>query len=288
MERRAAQTAVGPTVIVAVDQYEKHPVLRDELALSFLPGSAKAMVVLTRWRPVRQWMVRSLEKRMPGMWASFLCRKRYLDDQLLEATAAGIEAVVILGAGLDDRAYRLPELARTQVFEVDLPENIDIKRALLHKVYGEVPGHVTLVPVDFETQDLVDTLAANGYDATERTFFAWEGVTPYLTEDGVRATLSSLARTPSGSRLVFTHIPQDFLDGKAFYGSEALYQQYKVKRGLWRFGLDPDQVPDFLAEYGWRVVEQPTSRQFADRYVTPAGRDLPVSELERSVCAERI
>lgn len=288
MERRAAQTAVGPTVIVAVDQYEKHPVLRDELALSFLPGSAKAMVVLTRWRPVRQWMVRSLEKRMPGMWASFLCRKRYLDDQLLEATAAGIEAVVILGAGLDDRAYRLPELARTQVFEVDLPENIDIKRALLHKVYGEVPGHVTLVPVDFETQDLVDTLAANGYDATERTFFAWEGVTPYLTEDGVRATLSSLARTPSGSRLVFTHIPQDFLDGKAFYGSEALYQQYKVKRGLWRFGLDPDQVPDFLAEYGWRVVEQPTSRQFADRYVTPAGRDLPVSELERSVCAERV
>ena len=233
-------------------------------------------------------MVSAMEKKMPGMWASFLCRKRYIDDRLVESAAAGIEAVVILGAGLDTRAYRLPALARTRVFEVDLPENIDLKRALLHKVYGTVPGHVTLVPVDFENQDLGDTLAAHGYDASDRTFFTWEGVTLYLTEEGVRKTLAFLARTPPGSRLVFTHLPQDFLDGKAFYGSEALYHKYKVKRGLWRFGLDPDRVPDFLAEYGWRVVEQPTSQEFAARYVTTAGRDMPVSELERSVCAERV
>jgi len=288
MESRPAQTAVGPMVIVAVDQYEEHPVLRDEVARRFLPGSAKVMVALTRWRPVRRWMVSAMEKKMPGMWASFLCRKRYIDDGLLESTAAGIDAVVILGAGLDSCAYRLPALAGTRVFEVDLPENVERKQALLHKAYGAVPDHVTLVPVDFETQDLGEVLVEHGYDVTGRTFFVWEGVTLYLTEDAVRTTLAFLARTAQGSRLVFTHLPQDFLDGKAFYGSEALYRQYKVKRGLWRFGLDPDRVPDFLAEYGWRVVEQPTGQEFAARYVRPAGRDLPVSELERSVCAEKM
>ncbi|MGV0635576.1 class I SAM-dependent methyltransferase [Mycolicibacillus trivialis] len=288
MENRPAQTAVGPTVIVAVEQYEEHPVLRDELARRFLPASAKIMVALTRWRPVRRWMVNAMEKKMPGMWASFLCRKRYIDDRLRDSTAAGLEAIVILGAGLDTRAYRLPAIARARVFEVDLPENIEVKRTLLQKVYGAVPGHVTLVPVDFETQDLGDTLASHGYDVTSRTFFIWEGVTMYLTEDGVRATLAFLAGTSPGSRLVFTHLPQDFLDGKAFYGSEALYQQYKIKRGLWRFGIDPDRVPEFLAEYGWRVIEQPTAEDFAARYVTPTGRDKPVSQLERSVCAERM
>lgn len=287
MENRPAQTAVGPMVIVAVDQYEQHPVLRDPLAGRFLPGGAKTMVAMTRWRPARRWMVSAMEKKMPGMWASFLCRKRYIDDRLV-AAAAGIESVVILGAGLDTRAYRLPVLTRIGVFEVDLPENIERKRAVLHKRYGAVPRHVTLVPVDFETQDLGETLASHGYDAAVRTFFICEGVTMYLTEDGVRKTLAVLAGTPSGSRLVFTYLPQDFLDGKAFYGCEALYRQYAVKKRLWRFGLDPNRVAGFLAEYGWAVVEQPTAQDFASRYLTPVGRDMPVSELERSVCAEKV
>ncbi|ONM46257.1 hypothetical protein [Nocardia donostiensis] len=109
-----------------------------------------------------------------------------------------------------------------------------------------------------------------------------------MTGDAVRATLVFLAKSPPGSDLVFTHLPQDFLDGKAFYGSEALYQQYKVKRGLWRFGLDLIEVPDFLAEYGMRVVEQPTAQEISTRYMASVGRNLPVSELEWSVYAERI
>ena len=44
------------------------------------------------------------EKRIPGGWAAFLCRKRYVDDQLVNAVTEGIDAVVILGAGYDTRA----------------------------------------------------------------------------------------------------------------------------------------------------------------------------------------
>ena len=288
MEKRPAQTAVGPTVIVAIDQHEQCPVQPDGLARRFLPVSARMLVALTRWRLIRRWVMNAVDKQMPGMWASFLCRKRYIDDHLVEAVTGGAEAVVIMGAGLDTRPYRLPALAGIKVFEVDLAENIRAKRALLTKLYGAVPEHVSLVAVDFDSQDLGETLARHGYRAAGRTVFVWEGVTMYLTEGGVRATFDFLARAAPGSRLVFTYLPQDFLDGTTFYDSEPLYQQYKVRRGLWRFGFDPQRVPEFLAEYGWRVLEQPTAQEFTDRYVTPSGRDVLVSALERSVSAERI
>lgn len=241
------------------------------------------------WGPVRRWMVAGMEKNVPGMWASFLCRKRYNDDQLLNAAEAGIDAFVTLGAGFDTRAYRLPALGKTPVYELDLPENIDRKQALLHKMFGKVPDHVTLVPIDFNTQDLKDALAAHGHDiGGMRTFFAWEAVTQYLTEDGVRKTLAFLATAGSGSRLVFTHLAKDFLDGRASYGAEKLYQEYVVKRRLWHFGLNPDQIAGFLAEYGWRVAEQPGPPDFTARYIEPTSRRLPVSEVERSVSAEKI
>jgi O-methyltransferase involved in polyketide biosynthesis len=60
-----------------------------------------------------------------------------------------------------------------------------------------------------------------------------------------------------------------------------------VKRGLWHFGLHPDQVGGFPAEYGWREVEQVGPDEYTTRYLKPAGRDEFVSELERVVYAER-
>jgi O-methyltransferase involved in polyketide biosynthesis len=60
-----------------------------------------------------------------------------------------------------------------------------------------------------------------------------------------------------------------------------------VKRGLWHFGLHPEQVAGFLAEFGWREIEQVRPDEYAVRYLRPAGRDECVSEIERAVYAER-
>jgi len=77
----------------------------------------------------------------------------------------------------------------------------------------------------------------------------------------------------------------DFLDGSEMYGAEAAFEQFVRKGPLWRFGLAPDQVADFLAGYGWDEAEQLGPAEFTARYLGPAGRDLPVSEIERSVLA---
>jgi O-methyltransferase involved in polyketide biosynthesis len=50
----------------------------------------------------------------------------------------------------------------------------------------------------------------------------------------------------------------------------------------------PEQVPAFLDRYGWREVEQMGSQEYVARYVKPPGREIPVSEIERSIYAEKI
>ncbi len=288
MRNAAARTAVGPMVIVAIDQHEDIPLVRSKVAYWLLPARVKMLVSMTRIPLVRRWVITASEKRVPGLWASMLCRKRYVDDQLRDAVHAGTAAVVILGAGLDDCAYRLPWLAGIPVYEVDLPENITRKRAALHNLYGKAPEHVTLVPIDFENDDLNQVLAEHGHRVEDTTAFVWEGVTQYLTETAVRRTFNALATAAFGSRLIFTYVRKDFLDGAELHGGGALYREYVVERRLWHFGMDPEQVADFLAGYGWRLTDHAGPREFADRYRQRACRELTASEVERSACAEKV
>lgn len=290
MSNRAAETAIGPIVIVAVEQNfpEEKRLIRDDVAYRFLPLAMKAVVRLTQFPPARALLVGLTEGNSPGVWGGIVRRKRYIDDKLVEALSAGMAAVVNLGAGLDTRAYRLPALRAVPVFEVDLPENIEYKRAKLRQVYGRVPGHVSLVPIDFDRQDLEGVLASHGHKIEEKTFFIWEGVTQYLTESGVRRTMDYLAKARTGSRLVFTYVRKDFIDGTCHYGLSARSQVVRVKEQFWHFGLAPDRVAEFLAEYSWREVEQMGSREATAWYPTPSGRTLPVLEIERAVCAEKL
>ncbi|MDX8052326.1 SAM-dependent methyltransferase [Lentzea sp. BCCO 10_0798] len=277
MDTAVAGTAIGPMVIAAADQYDAHPVVRDDLAARILPTSGRLVAAATRWRPVRSALVAATEKKIPGLWAGMLCRKRYIDDRL---AAADADAVVVLGAGFDTRGCRL---RHERVFEVDLPANVESKRTRLRAIFGEVPPNLSLVPIDFESQHLDEVLAQHGYRADVRTFFVWEAVTQYLTEEAVRATFGLLAHAPSGSELVFTFVRRDFLDGTALFGGEAAYREFVVKRPVWKFGLLPEEVAGFVAPYGWAEVEQLGPPEFTERYIAPSGRSLVVSEIERTV-----
>jgi methyltransferase (TIGR00027 family) len=285
----AAGTAFGPMVLSAVEHQEPpaRRLVDDDLAAAFLPLPLRAFVRATRWAPLRRAVVRLSDRNGPGLWTNLACRKRYIDDNLGDALT-DIDAVVVLGAGLDTRAYRLARHSDLPVFEVDQPVNIDRKKKVLARVFGSPPASVRLVPVDFERDDLMATLASHGYDTGVRTFFVWEGVTQYLTESAVRATFDQLARAAVGSRLDFTYVREDFIDGANTYGAEVLYRQTRGRKQLWKFGLPPNGVGDFLAGYGWRLIEQAGPDEFVGRYVRPAGRDLTASQIEWSAYAEKI
>lgn len=290
MARRppAAQTAFGPMVIAAVEQFEPADlrIVTDALAVRFLPPALATMVRTCRWPWWRKQLVRLTESSARGLWAGMLCRKRYADDQVLAALDT-TDQLVVLGAGFDTRAYRVADPDRVRVYEVDLPANIDAKRTRVRAVLGAVPGHVRLVPVDFESGDLAESLTAAGLDFERPVMVVWEAVTQYLTEDAVRRTFALLARAAPGSRLIFTFVRQDFLDGTNAYGAEGAYRRFVARQRIWRYGMYPDRVAAFLAEYGWTEDEQVGAAEYRERYLEPAGRDLPVSEIERFVSATR-
>lgn len=284
----AAQTAFGPMVLAAVEQNEPagRRLVDDDLAELFLPASLRWLVAATRWGPARRLMIRGSEFTGPGLWVNMACRKHFIDDKLKEALD-DIDAVVILGAGLDTRAYRLTRQVKIPVFEVDQPVNIAMKAKTVRRVLGELPLSVRLVALDFEQDDLLTALAEHGYRTDYRAFFVCEGVTQYLTEGGVRRTLEGLRAAAPGSRLVFTYVHRDFIDGSDRYGTRTLYRNTRQRHQLWQFGLQPDEVAGFIADYGWRLVEQAGPDEFVQRYVEPTGRKLPASQLEWSAYAEK-
>jgi methyltransferase (TIGR00027 family) len=289
MTQAAAKTGMGPTVAAAVEQHfpEEQRIIEDNLAYSILPFSMRAFVHLTRPVFIRDWMIRSSEKSAPGIWGGLMCRKRYIDQKLIESIDQ-IDAVLDLGAGFDTRAYRLPALADMPVWEVDQPENIGPKQARLRKLLGEVPTHVKLVPIDFDREELEAVLARYGYSAEMRTFFILEAVTQYLTEAGIRSTFEFLGGAAPGSRLAFTYVLKGFIDGQVMYGQENLYKQYIVRDKIWLFGMDPEGVANLLGSYGWRVVEHLGYEELAERYVKPTGRELASTPIERMVYAVKL
>ena len=285
-ENPAAATAFGPMVQAAIEQYEPPPrrMVDDDLALAMLPRSQRIVVRAMRFAPLRRLTVRAGERMVPGSWSLIVCRKRFIDD-VLAAAIDDIDAVVVLGAGMDTRAYRLVRRVELPVFEVDLPVNIARKQAAVRRALGSAPASVRLVPLDFEHGDLIATLAEHGLRSDARVFVIWEGVTQYLTEDAVRATLQALRGLASGSRLVFTYVRRGFIDGVDMYGAEVLYRRFRQRAEIWKFGLEPETVEAFVAGYGWRIIEQAGPDHYLRTYIRPAGRDLPASDLEWAASA---
>ena len=287
----AAQTGSGPTFIVAVEQYEssEQRIIHDNLAAKIMPANYQLLLKLLRFQTLRNWLINATEKEIEGSWNGFLCRKRYIDEMAAAAVKNGsVEAIVNLGAGFDTRVYRLPALATVPVWEVDQPVNVTAKQKGLHKALGNIPAHVTLVPINFITQDLAKVLNENGYAGDKPTFFIWEAVSQYLTETAVRQTFAFLAQAITGSQITFTYVLKDFIEGKNLYRSEKFYEKMVVKDKIWHFGFTPAEVADFLNEYGWRLIEDISYEEIGKRYLEHTGRDLPAMVIERMVYAEKM
>jgi methyltransferase (TIGR00027 family) len=145
-------------------------------------------------------------------------RTAAIDDALAEALAEALTEgsaplqVVILGAGLDARAFRLDALRSTRVFEVDHPATQRYKRRHAARLEPRCRA-LCFVAVDFEREDLGERLAEEGHDPSRPTVWLWEGVVPYLAPAATRATLlAAAARSAPGSSLLVTYgTPQDHL-----------------------------------------------------------------------------
>lgn len=141
-----------------------------------------------------------------GLVPHMAMRTALIDRALQAAVDDGVAQVVVLGAGLDARAWRLDSLRGLRVFEVDHPNTQAAKR----REIGRAPPNLTFVPVDFESDVLVDCLTGAGLEPGQTTAWVWEGVTMYLSRDAIEQTLDDVAALSApGSRLLLTYIARD-------------------------------------------------------------------------------
>jgi methyltransferase (TIGR00027 family) len=220
-----------------------------------------------------------------GSRGTVAVRTRYIDDVLAASLRDGVEQVVILGAGFDSRAYRIPGIERARVFEVDHPVTQAEKKDAVTRRLGAPPSHVTFVPVDFSTHTLDAAMPAAGFRAGIRTFFVCEGVTHYLSAADVDALFRYVARTAAvASRMVFTYIHRSVLDGAVtFAGADRTLATVRRGGEPYTFGFEPAELPGFLAARGLRLTEDVDARTYRERYLTPLGRGHePLSEFQRA------
>jgi methyltransferase (TIGR00027 family) len=189
-----------------------------------------------------------------------LVRTRFIDEALARAVAGGATHLVILGAGFDSHAYRCQELlASVRVFEVDRPATQAFKKQRVRDVLGGPPANLTFVPMDVQHDDLADVLRSHGHDQSHRTFFIMEGVTMYVPEDGVRATLRYVAAHPPGSAVVFDFMYRPMVEMMKNIDWASVPDAFKpyVQRFLdlirdepWVFGIPVGGERTFLGEVG--------------------------------------
>jgi methyltransferase (TIGR00027 family) len=145
-------------------------------------------------------------------------RSRIAEDALSGAVERGILQIVILGAGLDTFALRSPHGARQiRIYEVDHPATQAWKRQRLAEAQLAVPPWLILVPVDFERDDLGETLVGAGFQENSPAFFTWLGVVPYLTQDAIDSTLDYMASIQN-LEVVFDYMAPPAANGEDSYG----------------------------------------------------------------------
>ena len=193
-------------------------------------------------------------------------RTRFFDKLFTDAAAVGARQAVILAAGLDSRAYRLPWPDGTVVFEVDQPDVIEFKTRTLAELGAEPTADRRPVGIDLR-EDWPKTLLENGFDRTQPTAWIAEGLLIYLppqAQDRLFDNITGLSAP--GSRLATEHVPdiEMFSDERSQRISEQLkkYGSDIEMSGLIYHG-ERSHVIEYLTSHSWEVSAQTMEEAYA-------------------------
>ncbi|MDT5104881.1 MAG: hypothetical protein QOI25_2394 [Mycobacterium sp.] len=262
-------TALGVAYARASEGAAACPLFRDPYAQLFVDAA-----IAKGWRPPSGAMAERIKYVSPYAAS----RTKWFDDFFTTAGANGIEQAVILAAGLDARAWRLPWISGSTVFEIDQPQVLHFKAETLRANGARPATRYVAVPVDLR-QDWPKALREAGFDADAPTAWSAEGLLPYLpnaAQDHLFERVDELSA--SHSRFAIEAFGPDFFAPEYLAQRREQIRRMKVEAGeadgdapdvadLW-FIEDRTDVADWLSRHGWEVSSIP-ARDLMERY----GRD---------------
>jgi methyltransferase (TIGR00027 family) len=208
------------------------------------------------------------QRRGYSLQSSILYRCRYIDDYLQKCLASGTAQLVILGAGLDSRAYRGEmETHGVKAFEVDHPATQSNKTRVVKKVFGKLPEHIAYVPVDF-TGETLDKLLTFGFNPSLKTLFLWEGVTYYLNAKAVDAILTWIAiHSAENSAVIFDYKISSETPREQTWPKKRVFSirtNFNEERRT--YAIRKGQAPKLLIPKGYHHIEDIPAEDLVRRY----------------------
>lgn len=283
MKNRASATAEG---IAYMRYYEslrpvEQRICNDYLAYSFSAWWVKLAAMLCSPFPL-SFMDWAMEQKGVGVSGFIAARTRAFDDFVLNEMRAGAKQYVILGAGLDSRAYRFADdMENVKVFEVDHPLSQAVKKERVLKHFGSLPDHVHYVPVDFTKDNLLSALQSAGYDTALQTVFTFEGVTMYLNESSVKETLSFiLEHSGLSSAVLFDYVYGEALNGRM--KNKVITHMNNLKfifHESINFGIGMGLAEGFLRTIGFDLAEDFPPDKLYDLYLKPISPNRTISDV---------
>ncbi|MGV0793985.1 SAM-dependent methyltransferase [Mycolicibacterium sp. XJ1819] len=234
-------TALGVAWSRAQEESSDCPLFTDPYAKLFLDAARQR-----GWQPPPEHIAKRI-RAISGYAAS---RTRWFDEFFIAAGAHGIVQAVILAAGLDARAWRLPWVDDSVVFEIDQPKVLEFKTATLAEHNATPAARYVSVAVDLR-QDWSKALLEAGFDPAEPTAWAAEGLLPYLSAQGQDLLFERVHQLSArGSRIGVESFGAGFFDSDYLAGRRAKLQQYRQEAGV------EDTDDSFDVEKLWYVEER--------------------------------
>jgi methyltransferase (TIGR00027 family) len=205
-------------------------------------------------------------------------RTRYFDDYFRQAADAGVRQIVLLAAGLDSRAYRLPWPDGTTIFELGQPQVLDFKREVLTEQGATPNAERREVAIDLR-DDWPQALRDSGFDETRPSAWIAEGLLIYLPATAQEQLFIGIdALASSGSHVaVEDGAPMPAEAFEAALAEERAAQAEGDERLFFQLVYNEQHAPaqQWLGEHGWTAVATP----LAD-YLREVGRPVPAPDTE--------
>jgi methyltransferase (TIGR00027 family) len=189
-------------------------------------------------------------------------RTRYFDDRLDRAITAGCRQIVILGAGLDTRAFR-KQTPGAVYYEIDDANTLSFKRERLEAAGYRAPD--VFIPGNYVEKGVLPLLEANGFDRFEPAFFIWEGNTMYLTKQMNLNVLTELRDALRAFSISFDYMSEQVIDYAT--GEEDItkfVERFAAMGAPWYFGIN--DLPAFAKEAGLSVADNVTTAELHRAY----------------------
>jgi methyltransferase (TIGR00027 family) len=262
-------TALGVAAARAAETESENPLISDPFARVFLDAAGDGMWNWFAAPNLPAEIVEAepdLKPRMEGMVDYMAARTSFFDGFFLDATRAGVRQVVILAAGLDSRAWRLPWPDGITVYELDQPSVLEFKSSTLRDNGAQPTCNLVHVPVDLR-HDWPAALQQAGFDSSAPSAWSAEGLLPFLPAVAHELLFERVqALGVAGSRIAVEAPGPDFLDEAAIAKRRETMQRVRnlmaklepqrdipEVQDLWYFE-EREDVGDWLRRHGWDVT----------------------------------